>query len=910
MRKITTLFFALSVVGSLSLTSCKDYSEDDYNTQMTVMQGMKDDLQQQINDLTTKFLSIKECTCQQVTITKNNDGTYTISNKDGVSVTVPADAAEKPQTDANGTYVIGADGKKVYIPMIVKENDKTFIKIGNEKYELVDPGTGSSSEITIDGNKITIKVGDKTWEFDNTAGTGTTFEYDETNKTYTAGDGDKKITLPAGNYELKDNGNGTVTITVGGESATLVKKPVEVSVTQDAAGNDVLHIKVTDTDGQTTTTDVTIPKGSTTPGTDISGIIKDLYGEGGSADTPIDGSLFDRMKKEENSTVEINNALYGVNGTAASPKEGSILYRMNKVEQDLANLSEAFKKLVTGIIVQDVVNPAFGSYSSLLTNLQTNMLLAYHGTIASTRMFPESEIVDPVEKVWAGAALNENPGNAGVLYLTINPNTVDFSGLELELVNTKDEPCGIKLGAARKTTADDSELTFGFTRSAEDNGLYVIPATLSKDAVDNQDLKIDIPADTYKKFASDLLKAKNKSAIKPIMKDLAAIAVESAQAIELPKQGVKCSWTDYNGTHSVYSNYNISAVAFQPLGFYSVDGLFVEGGQYWRGYDKAKGLVAKLAKRVGRGIVSTMDKQLGLDKISTDIGNIKIDQIDMIELTDEQKKKLKVTFSLDTTLVLNLKVSADLDLSQALDEMTIYTEYEYKDGNVVGKEESKKTLQYLKDENKITVNTSVAHVPAGTPGAHKIEIKFIKSFTVDMTGPVEEMLAGINAGFSDTNKLLDALQILMDDTNDMLANIRKMEEKLENGTYLNRVYKYLDKIADRVAVYTPMLFKPVLLMNSDEGFGLVGSEGAYTEISSTKVTLIPTTYSAELLSPIYKKYIRVGDDGEGQIVDGKTIEVTLKPGENKIYYYALDYQGKQYPEIGNDEDAVYVIYVK
>lgn len=866
MKKITKFFLALSVVGSMSLTSCKDYEEDGATNQaidnVLAVQAMKKELTQRINDLATK-LELSERNCNQVAITKNADGSYTFTDKYGQSVTVSGQMVENPKQDPNGYYyIVDGNGNKVYIPQVVTEGGKTYIVIGDQKYEM---GAG-----------------------------GTTTE-----------------------VSIKDNNDGTVTIKVGNESTTVTKKPTSVTTKKDADNNDVIVIQHYKADGSAdgAPVEIVVPTAKATKNAqDIADITKNLYGEGGTADNPKEGSLFYRMKDQENVSSDILKELYGEGGTKNNPKEGSLYYRMKQVEDRLDNLEEALKKLVTGVIVQDVVNPAFGSYSSLLTNMQTTMLVGYHGEIASSTIFPNSESVDPVCRFWPGdVSLEETPGNAGLLYLTINPNTVDFTGLTLDLVDSNDDLCAITLGAARKATYDDPELTFGFTRSADDNGLYIVPATLSKSAVNDEDLKINIPADTYKKFASDLISVNSKSDLKPVMKDIAEIAVKSAQALKMPKYGVKCSWDDNNGTHSVYSQYNIAAVSFQPLGFYTVDGIFAEGGQYWRGYDKAKSLITRLAKKAGRGIVSTIDKQLGLDKISTDLGNISVNRIKEIKLTDEQRKQLKVTFELDTTLYVHLKVNANADFSQALDEMEIYTEYE-----IVGEgtsatiqpvESSKKTIKYLKDEDAIKVNASVDQVAEGGTGISTFVIHFKKAFTVDMTGTIDQLLGGINDGFADTNEMLDALEVLMKDANDMIANIRKMEAKVESGAYVNRIYKYLDKIAEKVGVYAPMLFKPVLLMDSDSGFGLVGTYGAPSTVTTTNVTLIPTTYSAELISPIFKKYIRV-NGGEGQLVTDKTVDVTLRPGMNKIEFYALDYQGKQYPVIGNDEAAEYYINVK
>lgn len=877
MRKITTLFFALSVVGSLSLTSCKDYSEDDYNTQMTVMQGMKDDLQQQINDLTTKFLSIKECTCQQVTITKNNDGTYTISNKDGVSVTVPADAAEKPQADANGTYIIGADGKKIYIPMFVEENGKMYIQIGTEKYEFGAPG----NEITIDGNKITIKVGDKTWEFDKTAGTGTTFEYDETSKTYTAGDGDKKITLPAGNYELKDNGDGTVTIIVGGQSATLVKKPVEVSVVEED-GNTVIVVKNYKADGTLDSEKrVTIPNGDPTPGTDISGIIKDLYGEGGSAAEPKEGSLFYRMDKQEALTRDYQE----------------MKNRLSAVENRINDLMKSLNKLVTGIIVQQVYNPAFGSYNSLATNVQTNILVAYYGQATDANSFPLDEAYTgrPVV-VRAGAPLfsDGDKANAGTVYLTFNPNTVDFTGFsDLKLVNSQDQESAVKLGTFKKS---DAVLTSGYTR-VEGNGFYEAPATIDMTGLTDPNVHLDIDKSAVKTALKDFAAIKDGATAKIALKDFAKVAIDVVQAMKLEALAVKCPWKDqvWNEStksydeveHAVYSNYNMAAVAVQPLGFNSVDAVFDKEGNgfFWRAYDQIQDFVTRAAKKVGKKIADQIDKQFMLNTIGGKLTDISakleaLDKIDMDQFGD-------VTMTAKVTIPA-IKLDFWVPVTeQEINVGKIYVEVPGQYNSETG--EWTTALKEVVFDGNPTVSGGKVHVVHTVP-AQTVDAN-ITMTKEEFTTAFKPFIDNVNNNYDDINDVFAAFQDVIGDVNKIIDNINNLEEKLESGSYLNRVFAYLDKFANKFANAVPALFKPVMLVNSDKGFGVAGFEGAPSTVAG-QVTVIPTTYSAELLAPIYKRYIRVNDN-QGQILDSRTLDITsqLKSGENTVIYEAMDYTG-------------------
>lgn len=929
MRTITKLMLALGVVGSLSLTSCKDYDEDNYNEiALTVDEQLKKDaaamalMQQQIDDLVSKLEAVNSCQCDGLSIVKNADGSYTITDKKNNATHIINQS--QMQMDGDGSYFVDESGNKVYIPKVVTEGGKTFIQIGDAKYEIPAAATvpGVDHSVAIDGDKITITKGDQTWEFTKTTGSSCTcnmtLTWDEANKTYTISDGvHDAIQIPTGSYDLNaaltDNGDGTVTIEIDGKS-TIIKKVVsEVSTKKDADGNDVIVIQKYNANGQPDgdPQEIVIPKGTTPDNSELVALLKELYGEGGSYQNPKDESLAGRLKKleetvgDENSGLvkdvnetkselaDIEKALYGENGTLDNPAEGSIAARLNDLEQRIQKIENSLAKLVTGIVVQDVVNPAFGSYSSLLTNVQTNMLVAYYGKCGNAIDFPT---IDPNfgEKYNSGdLTMDGVDGTAGNLYLTINPNTVDFSGLKLELVNSKDEACGIYLKPARKTTADDDALSFGFTRAANNNGLYVVPAVLPEKAINDDKLKIKIDPAKYKQLISEALKVRAFSDVKPLMKDLLSVAVETSQALALEKQGVKCLWTDDFGEHSVYSKYEIAAVAQQPLGFNSVDEIFKEGGLYWRGYDKSKNLLTSAARKIGRTVASTLRKQFGLDNIVADIDNVqsKLNYIDEITYTGGQViMKTQVEIPSMNVEVGPFVVDYKPE-SINLDDQTVEVVVPVPDYYDPVKNE-----WIMKDEARIVPLTGVTiDIPKQTITIAKQIVKTPLQkvdVTVDITEDIERiignLLVDVNSGFGDVNDLIDALNTLLYDTNILLDNINKLEEKIENATYMPRLFKYLDKIGNAVGRYTPMLFKPALFMNSDNGFGLVGVEGAPSTVSSTQVTLMPTTYSGELLTPILKKYIRVNGEN-GQIVNGKTVTVNLKKGLNKIEYYALDY---------------------
>lgn len=988
MRIITKFMLACAVVGSGSLTSCKDYSEEDTIDVRIDTQNQLKKMQQQISDLIAK-IEASQCGCDGVSIVKNADGTFTVKDKNGTAVTVPANAIDQPKTDANGTYIEGANGSKIYIPTVKTEDGKNYIVIGDKRYEIPEQGPtatingdvititnpdGTSwsfdknsiptvPNITVSGdndNIITVKDNNgKTWTFDkSTIGTtpavpaitvngdkititdtaGNEWEFDKSStggagcnckvtinsdKTVTITDGTTTATIPTGTYTFDaSQDNEKVYLDLNGKKVEFRKVTSDVWYETDKDGNEVICIQKYNADGtkngevkkitvkEPTQVDLTQIKA------DIKTALDELYGEGGTSTSPKAGSVADRLNKLE----DVTSTIYGDGGTAENPTATSIFGRLNAIDLQLdeilsrlGNLEDARAKQVTGIIVQQVHNPAFGSYNSIMTNVQTNMLVAYYGQAKNIVTFPSNDDED-IEKtiIRNGNLIMKGTGNAGYIYVTINPNTVDFTGMDncLTLVNSQDDECAVKLGAVRKT---DDILSLGYTRAAN-NGFYVVPATIDPAGLADPNVHINVDKGAIKTALKELVSIRDKQGAKIALKDLANVAVNVAGALNMEAEGVKCSWTDAYGEHSVYSNYNIAALAASPLGFNTVDGVFESNGAYWKAYGNTKTLVTKAAKKLGKELSDQINKQFMLDKLHGDIADIqaKFNHIDEIKPLDGKIiMDANVTvgpftdipvgpFTQDVTVTVPSQNVSTGDMSVKTTVMIDVPEsYDPATGTFTTRQEPREVTAVI-PSTMITVPGQKVTVPVTIPVQYVTIPAQTVNVKMDITDQVNNifnsMIGDVNQGFKDVNDLIDALNEALVDVNLMLDNINKLQNKLESGSYLAGIYKYMDKIANGVAKYTPELFKPILLVNSDNGVGICGFQGAPSVVSGS-VVVAPTTWTAELLTPVFKKYIRV-NGGKGQYVDGYTLDITsqLKPGVNTVEYRALDYQGVEWSD--------------
>lgn len=549
-------------------------------------------------------------------------------------------------------------------------------------------------------------------------------------------------------------------------------------------------------------------------------------------------------------------------------------------------LEDARKKQITGIIVQQVHNPAFGSYNSLVTNVQTNILVAYFGSANRAKSFPEDKAyTGEKELIFNGETLlSDNEANAGTVYLTINPNDVEFDGLDgLKLVNSQDRESAVKLGTFKKS---DAVLNSGYTRAA-DNGFYEAPASISAEALADPNVRINIDKSAVKTALSDFIAIRDGASAKIALKDFAKVAIDVVQAMRLEALAVKCPWKDKAGEHAVYSNYNMAAVAVQPLGFEAVDAVFDKEGNgfFWRAYDQIQDFVTRAAKKVGKKIADQIDKQFMLDRFDGKLSDIyaKLDHLVKVDMDEFHNVELTAKVTIP-----EIKLEFDVPVTeQEINVGKIYVEVPDVYNPVTG--EWTTALKEVVFEGNPTVSGGKVHVKHTIP-AQTVDAK-VTMTKEEFTEVFQPIINNINNNYDDIDEVFDAFKSVILDVNTMIDNINKLEDKLENATYLNRVFAYLDKFANKFANAVPAMFKPVLLVSSDKGFGVAGFGNNRVPVAG-QVTVIPTTYSAELLAPIYKRYIRVNDN-PGQILDSRTLDITsqLKKGPNEVYYEAMDYTG-------------------
>ncbi len=381
--------------------------------------------------------------------------------------------------------------------------------------------------------------------------------------------------------------------------------------------------------------------------------------------------ILGRISANETAIGDLNDAVETISGqlTELEGRIDALEARMNVAEanieqalNDIQSLKSAVSavqeflaKQVTGIIIQGTYNPAFGTLD-LPFDVQSNILVAYFGkpmkdvefptSRTSNYVRPEEALTEKDMQMINGVEVFEHMANiplmyeknyAGKVYMTINPNTADLSGLELNIVNTQDEESPIKLEGAKKST---EMLKFGYTRA--DNGFYEADAVVAPIDVEKVE-RLSVNKAAIKDAFNEIAKNRLNASVERVATDVYQVV----KGLKLNKSGLKCAYTENGKTHSVYSQYNLAATAVDPLDFASYKDL---NYQTVPGYERVNNLLDRVSK-TAKDKIHVFFKDINNSKLVEKIVNLNIKDIDVPDLTDDLLAKF--VLHMDTTFVMD-----------------------------------------------------------------------------------------------------------------------------------------------------------------------------------------------------------------------------------------------------------------
>lgn len=270
-------------------------------------------------------------------------------------------------------------------------------------------------------------------------------------------------------------------------------------------------------------------------------------------------------------------------------KLGDIFSNITKIQQDL-------KSQITDINVNAVYNPVIG-YFNIPADVRTNVLMTYFGKADQKFVFPakggdwvddnERFTDDEIAVMTAGGSLSAVEGcvteeggvyfakdngdgqvKLGTVYVTINPDNVDFEGQTLKLSNSHGDEPNIEFKPAAKSW---ETLTFGYGRTRSDfANFYKANAYMDINKKNFDDICLTLDIDNAKERIKNIYKQKLNAS----KADIVNLFVDLYKSVDdkLPAYCVKAEWTDNTvGKRAVRSDYSIAATALKPLSFNSLN---------------------------------------------------------------------------------------------------------------------------------------------------------------------------------------------------------------------------------------------------------------------------------------------------------------------------------------------------
>lgn len=521
--------------------------------------------------------------------------------------------------------------------------------------------------------------------------------------------------------------------------------------------------------------------------------------------------------------------------------------RLNSVSGSLNSALDALlEQKLDGITVNATENPVTGYWNASFTGLNLKLASSFYG-VAAEGTDEWGEVIEPNQVLGKG-------GNAGYLYVSLNPTEIDPSLVKVELVNSQGEPAkGFELGSIENT---DKVLTFGTkAASVSANGFYQVPVIASDPQNDGVEFDKGALAAAAKNVLNELRNPKENDL------DLSKIASALYKNIPvLTAYGVKAEYYLYNPDtqnlelhktikHAV-SDYDIAAVAVKPVSF------------------------------------NFLKDNATLDKLS--------------DWAVENFRLPSLSSKLDKVIdALNVEISYDkADEFYTYSVITPNGLYCQQDGNdvvIFGQGTNLDNGQIVDGELYRIKNATVEKKFLSTGGS-AVEFVFViktKDSTIaDLLDSANEQIAG-------------KLQPIKN----VLSNVNAKWENV-----IAKVNPLLQKVSSKIGSANKLL-QPTILYVDQNGnpntLSTIGGRLGTRFVGTGATTLYATSWTAELLAPAYKKSISVEavkdenkDGAEVTLTDGttsaakpfngsinKVIFNAKKSGEYIIHYKAIDYSG-------------------
>ena len=537
---------------------------------------------------------------------------------------------------------------------------------------------------------------------------------------------------------------------------------------------------------------------------------------------------------------------------------------VKKLNEQLNELFNTMMNMLTGIELQATESPITGYENFSFLGAEAHILGAYYGTSAATANLGDSTIYKNQ------LLIDEKSGeNAGVVYATLNPSNVDFTGCTLKVVDSQ----GNEAPFTATVVKSNRVLKYGISRAGKSN-LYAVKINLNKDNLDAAKTWTSADASALKDVAKNVLdKLRQPSTTRLNIGDAATtIAKTFNNRLTAYALQAEQTYTDAKGveqTRTITSKLSLAATAIKPISYN-----FLKDNTTLKNLDLPSFPTIQSKINFNEYKFNWTPVGSGNDSICTSITLSGMPNLDAVEINGSiLVPEVKPNITIKTQDGKN-------ELKGTIDPVT---------GDYIFK------LDQLKADATITIgsiNVSKDNFTVTVPknGTYKPTV------TIPMTA-FEDIFKDVNT-----------------QVGNMIGKVNGIVDKVQNyaeiidGRYIAGINNFIQKFENLLRKSNSLLQPAMFYVASNGNWNQLARESvgaSYLKLEGGKAStvFVASSYTGEILAPAYKKYVHVTKAPEGahvsggnlnKVIDGNLHKIgfeTDKAGDYEITYEAVDYSG-------------------
>ena len=552
--------------------------------------------------------------------------------------------------------------------------------------------------------------------------------------------------------------------------------------------------------------------------------------------------------------------------------EDKMQAQINDINNKLNTMFNTMLNMLTGIELQATESPITGYENFSFLGAEAHILGTYYGTTAKPIKLGDVSIADEANQVLIDKTSGEN---AGVIYATLNPSNVDFTGCTLKVVNSQGEEAPFTATVVKSNRV----LKYGVSRAGNSN-LYAIKINLSEKNLEAAKTWTSSDAAALKDVAKNVLDKLRQPGTTRLNIGDAATTIARTFNNRLTAYALQAEqkYTDANGkeqTRTITSKMSLAATAIKPVSYN-----FLKDNETLKNLDLPSfpTIQSKLnfndykfnwTPIEGLGTVKTSVTL----KDMPDIDNIKVTIDGVVQAPKVNVEKATISFGkteLQGTVTEDGK-HVIVDLSELEKNTTADVKVSIGD------------IKINPNDVKVTLDTSAT-----------------KDMTYDVEIPMDEF-----------NKIIDNIN---KQVGNMIGNVNNIIDKVNNyaetidGQYITGINNYIQKFENLLRKSNSLLQPAMFYVTNSGSWGQLAreSEGAsYLKLQGGKAStvLVASSYTGEIFAPAFKKYVHVTSVPTGahvtgtnlnKVIDGNLHKIGFeadKEGTYEITYEAVDYSG-------------------